>query len=210
MLLNEQLSTYIRTIEPANHIIFFYDTIESKMSFLTKFLADGLMKERGLIYVCSDESPNEVRKGLRANGLDVDTAEEAGQLLVKSYEGWYIEEGKAEPFKILNRWKEAQRRFNERGMGMRVTGEVSCFFEHGLVRELLRYEYALHRILDTPMEAICAYNVQTIVNTGYTEMIMPLVRAHGGAVFASQSGIMIMQPENVEDDEVEKLLDIKI
>lgn len=210
MLISEELSTYIRAIKPANHIILFYDTFESKMKILANFLADGREKGRGMIYICADETPDQVRNGLRVNGFDVDSAEEAGNMLLRSYDGWYIDEGKAEPFKIINRWKEAYRRFNERGMGMRITGEVSCFFEQGLVRELLRYEYALHRILDIPMEAICSYNVQTIVNTGYTEMIMPLIRAHGGAVFTSQSGSMILEPENVEDDDVEKLLEIKI
>ena len=210
MLINEELSTYIRAIKPTNHIILFYDTIESKMKILTRFLAEGNAKGRGMIYVCADEPPFQVRKGLRANGFDVDSADEAGNFQLISYERWYIDEGKAEPFKIINRWKEAYRGFNERDMGMRVTGEVSCFFKQGLVRELLRYEYALHRILDIPMEALCAYNVQTIVNTGYTELIMPLVRAHGGAIFASQSGSMILEPENVEDEDVEKLLDIKI
>jgi hypothetical protein len=210
MLISEELSTYIRAIKPANHIILFYDTLESKRKILASFLADGTEKGRGMICVCADETPDQVRNGLRANGFDVDSAEETGNLLIRSYDGWYIDQGKAEPFKIINRWKEAYQDFHERGMGMRITGEVSCFFEQGLVRELLRYEYALHRILDIPMEAICAYNVQTIVNTGYTEMIMPLVRAHGGAIFTSQSGSMILEPENVEDDDVEKLLDIKI
>ncbi len=210
MLISEEIFTYLHTIKPANHIILFYDTLESKRKILTSFLADGAEKGRGLIYICADETPDQVRSGLRANDFDVDSAEGTGSLLIRNYDQWYIDQGKAEPFKIINRWKKAYQGFHEREMGMRVMGEVSCFFEQGLVRELLRYEYALHRILDIPMEAICAYNVQTIVNTGYTEMIMPLVRAHGGAIFTSQSGSMIMEPENVEDDDIEKLLDIKI
>ncbi len=57
---------------------------------------------------------------------------------------------------------------------------MSCSFRHGKVRELMRYEYALHRVLPIQMEAVCVYSVPTIVQTGYADMIMPLTRAHGG------------------------------
>ena len=97
-----------------------------------------------------------------------------------------------------------------RGLGLRVTGETSCFFKEGKVRDLLRYEYALHRVLSIPMEAICAYSVPAIVNTGYTEMIMPLIRAHGGAIFTAGGGTMIVEPEEVEKTDVEELLRIEI
>ncbi len=96
----------------------------------------------------------------------------------------------------------------KRGLRRRATGEASCFFKHNQVRELLRYEYALHRALSTPMDAICAFDLQTIVNTGYEDMIMPFVRAHGYAFFTSPGGIISLEPENVEDTDIEKLLDI--
>ena len=87
---------------------------------------------------------------------------------------------------------------------------MSCFFREGKVRELLRYEYALHKVLFMPIDAICAYNLKTIVETGYTDVIMPLVRAHGKAVFTAEGGIMVLEPENLEDTDIERLLEIKI
>jgi hypothetical protein len=87
---------------------------------------------------------------------------------------------------------------------------MSCFFREEKVRELLRYEYALHKVLSIPMEAVCAYNLKTIVETGHTEVIMPLVRAHGKAMFTAEGGTMVLEPENVEEKDVERLLKIKI
>jgi len=52
--------------------------------------------------------------------------------------------------------------------------------------------------------------VNTIVETGYSEVIMPLVRAHGWAIFTGPGGSMMYEPENVEDYDIEKLLRIKI
>jgi len=39
---------------------------------------------------------------------------------------------------------------------------------------------------------------------------MPLVRAHGWAIFTGPGGEMVYQSENVEDYDVENLLRIKI
>lgn len=210
MLLAKEIQSYIYGLEPRDHVILFYDTLEGKRNILYGFLADGLGKKKGLVYICSDESPDQVRSGLESYGVDVGANEEAGRLLIRNYDEWYIERGRAEALKIITYWNEAYDQFSGKGLGMRVTGETSCFFRNNMVRELLRYEYALHKILTIPMEAICAYDLQTIVDTGYTDMIMPLVRAHGKAIFATQVGSMILEPENVEDTDIEKLLDIKI
>ena len=68
----------------------------------------------------------------------------------------------------------------------------------------------IQRARTVPMDAICAYNLKTIVETGYTDMIMPLVRAHGKAIFTAEDGTMILEPEKIEDTDIERLLDIKI
>jgi len=210
MLLSEELTSFIQQIQPKNHILLFYDTKKSKREILYSYLSDGLAKGKGIIYICSDEGPEEVRRGMQAFGIDVEPNERAGNIIIKNFNEWYIVNGKAESLRIISRWNEAFRRFSERGLGLRATGEVSCFFREDKVRELLRYEYALQKVLPFAFDAICAYDVNTIVRTGYTDMIMPLVRAHGKAIFASKSGSMILEPEDVEDTDIEKLLEIEI
>ena len=210
MLLGEEVSSFIHNMKPTNHIILFYDTIESKREILSTYIADGLKNEKGVVYVCSDESTDQVRLGLESNGIKVRENERSGRLFIKSYDPFYIENGTVDPLRIINRWHEIFSEMKGRGLGLRVTGETSCFFKEGKVRDLLRYEYALHRVLSIPMEAICAYSVPAIVNTGYTEMIMPLIRAHGGAIFTAGGGTMIVEPEEVEKTDVEELLRIEI
>jgi hypothetical protein len=112
--------------------------------------------------------------------------------------------------KIINKFNDTQRRFSDLGLGLRVTGEMSCFFLHDKVKELLKYEYALHKILKIPMLALCAYNLKTIVDLGYTEVIMPLIKAHGKALFLAQEENMVFESGKVELTDVERLLDLKI
>jgi len=210
MLVSDEIDEFIHNMEPTNHIILFYDSPESKRRILNTYIGDGLENEKGALYVCSEESPDQIRKGFAASGIDVEENEESGKLIIKYYDPFYIENDQVDPLKILNGWKEVLAGMNEIGLGLRGTGEMSCFFKHEKVRELMRYEYALHRVLKIPLEAICAYHVPTVVNTGYTDMIMPLIRAHGGAIFTTESGTMIVEPDSIEDYEVERLLDIKI
>jgi hypothetical protein len=205
----ENLTSFIKQIQPTNHIILFYDSLETKRRILYDYISDGLAKGKGIIYVCSDESPDEVRDGLISYGIDVEPNERSENLLIKNFE-WYIEKGKADALKIINRMNEAHRKFSEKGLGMRIMGETSCFFKQNKVRELLRYEYALHKVFTIPIDAICAYNLQSIVDAGYTDVIMPLVRAHGKAIFTAQGGSIIVEPNDVEDTDLERLLEIEI
>jgi len=68
--------------------------------------------------------------------------------------------------------------------GLRVTGETECFFKNRMVTELVEYEKALHRVLDIPMAAICAYNTDTVTNEGKGELYLDLIKAHSTVIFA--------------------------
>ena len=204
------MESFIHEFKPHNHLILFYDTLKNKYEILYHFIANGLQHGKGTVYICSDEGPEEVSREMGSFGINVETKVKEGMLLIRNFNEWYIERGRVEPIKIITRWNKAFDQFSGRGLGMRVIGETSCFFRQGLVRELMRYEYALHKVLTIPMEAICAYNLKTIVDTGYTDVIMPLIRAHGKAIFTTEGGSMIFEPEKIEDTDVEKLLDIEI
>ncbi len=210
MLVSDEVTEFIQNMKPTNHVILFYDSPESKRQILNTYIAHGLENEKGALYICSEETPDQIRQGLEASGVDVEENESSGRLMIKYYDPFYIENGNVEPLKVINKWHVILAEMNQMGLGLRGTGEMSCFFRHEKVRELMRYEYALHRVLPIQMEAICAYSVPTVVNAGYADMIMPLIRAHGGAIFTTEKGAMIVEPDAIEDYEVERLLDIKI
>jgi len=205
-----QVHEFLEGIDTTDHVLLFYDTQESKHRILYRYLAEGLKRGKGVVYVYTEESPESIYAGLARHGIDVEPNLASGHILTPRYDALYIVDGEAEALRILNRWHGLCRLFQSKGLGLRVAGETSCFFREGKVRELLRYEYALKRVLTVPMDAICAYNLKTIVETGYTDMIMPLVRAHGKAVFTAEGGTMVLQPENVEDTDIERLLNIRI
>ena len=210
MSVDQEIINFVSNLKISDHIILFYDTLERKRNILFTFLSSGLANRKGAFYICSEEGPDQIRRNMKSFGIDVNENEAEGRLVIRNYDELYIQDGEVEYVKILASWKETFEEFRSKDLGLRVTGEMACFFKHNKVRELLRYEYALHRILDIPMEAVCAYNINTIVDSGHTEVIMPLVRAHGWAVFTGPGGNMIYEPENVEDYDIERLLRIRI
>ncbi len=210
MLSTEEIDRFIHGIDVTDHVLLFYDTQESKQRILYSYLAEGLKRGKGIMYINTEETPEDIYKGLASNGIDVEPNLASGNILTTRYDEFYIVDGKVEALRILNKWHETLRYFQSKGLGLRATGETSCFFREDKVRELLRYEYARHKVLSIPMESICAYNLKTIVETGYTDVIMPLIRAHGKAVFTAEGGTMFLEPENVEDTDIESLLEIKI
>ncbi len=60
------------------------------------------------------------------------------------------------------------------------------------------------------MEAMCFYDLNTIVETGYTNTIMPIVKAHGRAIFVSKGKHVLIEPDKIDEADVEKLLELKV
>lgn len=203
------IENFIKDISATDHVLLFYDTQESKRRILYQYLAEGLKQGKGIVYVHSEETPEDIHRGLARYGIDVEANIASGILFTPRYDEFYIINGEVNTLKIMNKWNEASRYFSSKGLGLRATGEVSCFFKEGKVRELLQYEYAYQKRLISQMDAMCAYNLKTIVTTGHTDVIMPIVKAHGKAIFTAEGGTMVLETEKVQEADIEKLLDKK-
>ncbi len=172
-------------LRPTNHLMFLYDSPEAKHNVLFNYLNVGLDNGEAGVYVSTDEKPSHIREAMKRFGIKVEKYEETGALRIFGYEDIYIIDGKFNMDTTMNLWKKLCNEASKRGFrGLRVTGEVACFFKHNLIRELIECEKALHRVLDIPMTAICAYNSHTLSKTDdpinlYTE----LSRAHGTVLF---------------------------
>ena len=202
--------SFIQQVEQKNHIILFYDSPESRDKIIYSYLADGIKKGFGAIYIRSPETEEELYKGFSGKGIDYAPNISNGNIITKNWDEWYIEDGQVQPLRIIDHWHEALIHFKSKGLGMRATGNVDCFFKQDKVRELLKYEYALHKTLTLPMDVICLYDLKSIVDMGYTDMIMPLVRAHGKALFTAEGGTMMLEPQGLEESDLEKLMKITI
>ncbi len=181
----EKVTSFMEQLSPTNHVIFIYDKPEAKYNVLFNYLKVGLDRGEAGVYVASDEKPSQIREALKQFGVDVEKFEKTGALHIYGYEETYIRDGKFDITTTMNFWNKIYNETIKKGFkGLRVTGEMACFFKNDLVKELLEYEKALHTVLDTPMIAICAYNTNMLNKSkDPINLFTELSRAHGTTLF---------------------------
>ncbi len=183
---SEKMTRIVRQLRPRDHVILVYDSLEAKRDTLFNYLRYGLDNGEAVKYVCSEESPNEIRGAMQDFGIPVSEYEKTGALDIMNYTDIYIRDGKFSVLDIMDTWdKYYSDALAEGFKGLRVTGEMSCFMKHSLVDELIEYEKALHTILDIPLTAICAYNAESLASVeNPIDVYSELVKAHGKVLFA--------------------------
>ncbi len=183
---SEKVTRFVGELRPRDHVIFVYETPEAKHNVLFNYLKAGIERDEAAAYVAAEESPSDIREAMKGFGIDVENGERTGALRILAYSDVYIINKRFDIPTTVGLWNKLYNEALKKGFkGLRVTGEMACFFQHGLTMELMEYERELHRILDIPITAICAYNARQLTKVNnpislYTE----LVRAHGIVLFA--------------------------
>jgi sugar-specific transcriptional regulator TrmB len=185
---SEKMTRIVKHLRPRDHVILMYDSLEGKRNTLFSYLRYGLENGEAVKYVCSEESPRDIRIAMQKFGIPVNEHEKTGALDIMNYTDIYIKDGKFSVLDIMDAWDNYYSSALAEGFkGLRVTGEMSCFIEHSLVDELIEYEKALHTILDIPLTAICAYNSETLARIeNPLDVYSELVKAHGKVLFAGK------------------------
>jgi sugar-specific transcriptional regulator TrmB len=181
----EKVNRFMEQLRPTNHLIFIYDSPDAKYNVLFNYLKAGLDKGEAGVYVAGDENPSQIRAAMKKFGLGVEDYEKTGALQLFGYEDIYIVNGKFSMPTTMNSWNKLYNDVLKMGFkGLRVTGEMTCFFKHNLIQELIEYEKALHTILDIPIIAVCAYNASQINKSkDPANLYSELARAHGTVLF---------------------------
>ncbi|MHA1903304.1 MAG: MEDS domain-containing protein [Candidatus Thorarchaeota archaeon] len=185
---DEKMTRMLKTLKPRDHAILVYDSLDAKRNTLFNYINGALINDEAAVYVCSEETPDEIRTAMKQFGIEVEKHEDSGALEILDYTDVYIKGGKVEIDSIMDSWGKCYNDAMAKGFkGMKVTGEMSCFLEHQFVPELIEYEQALHTILDIPMTAICAYSAKTLEDSEDSiNLYSELVKAHGKVLFAGK------------------------
>jgi sugar-specific transcriptional regulator TrmB len=176
----KRLIRLLTSLKPTNHIMFLYRATETKHSILSNYIKAGLANHEAVIYITSEETPSQARDTLKQFGIEVEKNEKAGALHIIGYDEFYIQEEKFSiPITIGFIRKMYDEALKHGFKGCRAFGEMACFFKHNLVQELIEYEEELHRVLDIPIIALCAYNTNILGKAGNpVELYNELLRAH--------------------------------
>ncbi len=185
---SEKINRIVNRLKPTDHVILVYDSIETKHDFLFSYVRTGLENNEAAVYVCSEENPEQIEEAMKRFGIEVEKYGRAGALSIIPYTDLYIIDGKFNIIKVLDSWNKLYKEAHTKGFkGLRVTGEMECFFKYDLTKKLVEYENALHRVLNIPIVAICAYNANTLNrHRDPVNIYSELVKAHGQVLFTGK------------------------
>ena len=205
-LAHSEVTQALREMPSGAHAVLIYDSKENKRDVLFNHLKMGIDTD-GLIYACSEESPQSIRHELESTGVDVDILEEKGILSVKNYDEVYIIDGKVNTPRLIAGFSDLAWRYSQKGLkGIRAAAEMSCFFKERKVEELVAYEKALHRNLSFPARGLCGYNLVEMGNSGNLDVLWPILKAHSLVIMTGPSGSFALEPEAISDARIEKTM----
>lgn len=183
----------VRQLKPRDHAIMFYEFAEDKYRVILDYLKAGLNAQEAVAYVAGvDETPSQVRSFLENHGIDVDVCEKKGMLQVMSYGDWYLIDGEFNVQRTITLWARLLSDALAEGFkGLRVAGDVTWFLKSDMKEELLAYENSLHRVLEIPLIAICAYSLPVLMQQNEVQLVVDLIKAHNNVIFlGSQAGLV--------------------
>jgi hypothetical protein len=210
-MISADVSNFLADFRPKTHAIVFYDSLENKRDLLFSHLKFGADHDEGLAYVCSEERPERIIEHMNNFGINTKDLRDRNRLTVNNYNRIYIVDGLVNISNIMNAFAELSTKYVAMGLrGMRASAEMSCFFNEGKVKELMAYEYALHRKFAFPAEGICAYNILDLIKSDQFGLVMDLVRAHDPVIIFGPKDTLILEPEKVGKKEFEETMKVRL
>ena len=176
----------VRRLRPTDHVLFLYESSEAKHDVLFDYLKVGLEAGEAAVYIASEEIPSQIRDAMGRFGIEVKKYEKTGALQILAYNDYYIIGGKFSASTTMGLLNKIHNEAMTKGFeGCRLAGEATCFFEHNLVLELIKFERGAHRVLDLPIIGVCAYNANMLTKANNPiSLYNELLRAHGTLLFA--------------------------
>jgi len=187
----------LKEIQPGTHGVLIYDSLESKREILFSHLALGAQNAK-LVYVCSEESPDQIEGEMEDFGIKVKHLQSEGRLAILDYEEVYMKDGQVDIPQAIGHlsylaWSCIKE--NLEG-GLRVAEEMSFFFRPRTFTNLATYERRLHRTFFFPAMSICAYNLTEFHASGELESLLALLHSRDRVVLTGPKGVAILEPQS--------------
>ena len=109
-LISRQVLGYVKKLSLGDHAILLYESLAIKHRVLFTFLREGLEKGDASIYVAAEETPEQIRRGMKGFGIDVEKYKLEDSLKVLNYDPLYMRGEVVNPIpEIMENWsKEIQ------------------------------------------------------------------------------------------------------
>lgn len=159
------------------HICAFFNSKDEEYRVLVPFLKEGLERGERAFHLVDKRQRDAHLKRLKDNGVDVETAEETGQLRVCPWEDGYLQEGHFDTDRMIATVESVLNEGKVRGfLQTRLWANMEWALEDlPGVTELVEYETRLNHVLPNYDDPVCcAYDISKFD----AATIMDILRTH--------------------------------
>jgi hypothetical protein len=147
--------------QQGDHVCMLYSTREEQLAAAIEYIRDGLSRGERCLYVVGEHSPDEFREGLRLAGIDVESEEARGALiLITKHEG-HLQGGSFDPEKMITMLHGAVKSALDAGFaGLCAAGDMSWLLDEAEgSHRISEYEARLNEFYPSSRAlGLCLYN----------------------------------------------------
>lgn len=165
-----------RTLRNTRHICAFFNSKEEQDKILMPFFKEGYERGEKLFHIVDSRHREEHLCTCKNHGIDVELAEERGQLQVLSWEDAYLRDGYFDGERMIRILEQVLGEARQKFGLMRLMGNMEWALEAlPGVGDIVEYEAKLNYVLPRyPDPVICVYDL----NKHSGHVIMDILRTH--------------------------------
>jgi hypothetical protein len=185
-----------RALGKVRHICAFFHTKEEEHRTLIDFIKEGIdQNERAAHFVCAGEVEDH-RSRLRTSGVDVEAAEERGQLKVATWDDAYLKDGHFDQDRQIKLLEGVLQSGQKEGFGQtRLIANMEWALEENAgVEDIVEYEARLNYTLPNYSDpVICTYDLSRF-SAG---VAMDILRTHPMVIIGGvlQENLLYVPPD---------------
>lgn len=185
-----------RTLHESRHICAFFNSREEQNKLLMPFFKEGFDRGEKLFHIVDSRHREEHLCDCQAWGIDTTSADEGGQVEVRTWEDAYLRDGFFDGDRMVGILEEVLEGNRERYGLSRLMGNMEWALEPAPgVLDIVEYESKLNYVLPKyPDPVICTYDL----NKHSGAVIMDILRTHPMVIVG---GVLQENPLYVPPDE---------
>lgn len=186
------------TLSRSCHVCAFFHSKDEEYRVLMPFIKEGFARGDRAFHVVDPKHRGEHLRRLAGEGIDVDTAEAAGQLEVRRWQDAYIKDDYFDQFRMIETIKEALDPAKKRpGTVTRLVANMEWALEDlPGVDDIVEYETRLNHVLPAYHDpVVCTYDLSRFG----AEVVMDIMRTHPMVLIG---GVLQENPFYVPPDEM--------
>jgi hypothetical protein len=189
-----------RTLTQKRHVCAFFNSREEQNRLLMPFFKEGIDRGEKILRIMDPRLRDEYLAAYSAGGIDVQKAEQNGQLEVKHWHDTYLQDGYFDGDSMIRLLEEGLEE-NRKKYGLtRAVGNMEWALEPAPgVNDIVEYEIKLNQVVAKyPDPLVCVYDL----NRHSASVVMDILRTHPMVIVGGvlQENPLYVPPEELLEE----------